>query len=70
MTTNFKSGAVRSSDTDGVRFDLVSPIGLEAVARAAAEGAEKYSDYNWEKGMPVNLLIVRAAVAGMVAQIP
>lgn len=57
MTTKFKSGAVRSSDTDGVRFDLVSPIGLEAVARAAAEGAEKYSDYNWEQGMPVNDLL-------------
>ena len=57
MTMKFKSGAVRSSDTQEVRYDLVSPIGLEAVARACAEGAEKYGDYNWEKGMPVNDLL-------------
>lgn len=57
MTMKFKSGAVRSSDTQDVRYDLVSPIGLEAVARACAEGAEKYGDYNWEKGMPVHDLL-------------
>lgn len=54
MTTKFKSGAVRSSDTSEVRYDLISPVGLEAVARACAEGAEKYGDYNWEKGMPAS----------------
>ena len=57
MTMKFKSGAVRSSDTKDVRYDLVSPIGLEAVARACAEGAERYGDYNWEKGMPVHDLL-------------
>lgn len=50
----FASGAVRSSDADDTRFDLVSPIGLERLAMTCAEGAEKYGDHNWTKGMPVS----------------
>ena len=48
----FDTGAQRSADAEHVRYDLISPVGLAAVARACAEGAVKYSDYNWEKGMP------------------
>jgi hypothetical protein len=59
-TVRYGSGAVRSSDAEATRYDLVSPIGLEAVARAAAEGAEKYSDFNWERGMPVGDLLNHA----------
>ena len=53
----FGTGAVRSSDAEDVRYDLISPIGLEAVARTCAEGAAKYGDFNWEKGMPVHDLL-------------
>jgi hypothetical protein len=53
----FQTGAVRSSDAEATRYDLVSPIGLEAVARTCAEGAAKYSDFNWERGMPVHDLL-------------
>jgi hypothetical protein len=53
----FQTGAVRSSDAEATRYDLISPIGLEAVARTCAEGAAKYSDFNWEAGMPVNDLL-------------
>lgn len=56
----FESGAVRSSDAERTRYDLISPIGLRAVAEACAEGAEKYGDFNWEKGMPVNDLLNHA----------
>lgn len=56
----YETGAVRSSDAEATRYDLVSPIGLEAVARAAADGAAKYSDYNWEAGMPVSDLLNHA----------
>ena len=56
-TAKFGTGAVRSSDVEQFRYDLVSPIGLREVARACAEGAEKYGDWNWEKGMPVHDLL-------------
>lgn len=56
----YGTGAVRSSDAESTRYDLISPIGLEAVARACAEGAAKYGDYNWERGMPVGDLLNHA----------
>ncbi len=59
-TVTYTTGAVRSSDAEATRYDLISPIGLEAVARTCAEGAEKYSDFNWEAGMPVNDLLNHA----------
>jgi hypothetical protein len=59
-TVRFQTGAVRSSDAEATRYDLISPIGLEAVARTCAEGAAKYSDFNWEAGMPVHDLLNHA----------
>ena len=56
-TAKFGTGAVRSSDVEEFRYDLISPIGLREVARACAEGAAKYSDFNWERGMPVHDLL-------------
>lgn len=56
-TSKFGTGAVRSSDVEEFRYDLISPIGLREVARACAEGAAKYGDWNWERGMPVNDLL-------------
>lgn len=59
-TVRFATGAVRSSDAEATRYDLISPIGLDAVARTCAEGAAKYSDFNWEAGMPVHDLLNHA----------
>lgn len=59
-TAKFGTGAVRSDAVEEFRYDLVSPIGLREVARACAEGAEKYGDWNWEKGMPVHDLLNHA----------
>lgn len=59
-TKKFTTGAVRSGDAEATRYDLISPIGLAAVARACAEGAEKYADYNWEKGMPAHDMLNHA----------
>jgi hypothetical protein len=59
-TVRFATGAVRSSDAEATRYDLISPIGLEAVARTCAEGAAKYGDWNWEAGMPVTDLLNHA----------
>jgi hypothetical protein len=60
ITAKFGTGAVRSASVEEFRYDLVSPIGLREVARTCAEGAEKYSDFNWEKGMPVHDLLNHA----------
>lgn len=49
----FSTGAVRSKDADSVRYDLISPIGLRQLAETYAEGAEKYGDNNWKKGLPI-----------------
>jgi hypothetical protein len=59
-TTKFATGAVRSADTQGVRYDLISPVGLRRVAETCKEGAEKYSDFNWERGMPIHDLLNHA----------
>jgi hypothetical protein len=60
VTQKFGTGAVRSDSFEEFRYDLVSPIGLREVARACAEGAEKYGDWNWENGMPVHDLLNHA----------
>lgn len=48
----FESGAVRSKDADNTRYDLISPIALRRLAETCAEGAKRYGDHNWLKGMP------------------
>jgi hypothetical protein len=35
----------------------MSPIALARYAAACGEGAAKYGDYNWEKGMPVSEIL-------------
>jgi hypothetical protein len=59
-TVVYKDGAVRSADAEATRYDLITPVGLAAVAAACAEGAEKYGDFNWERGMPANDLLNHA----------
>jgi hypothetical protein len=59
-TAKFGTGAVRSDTFEEFRYDLISPIGLREVARTCSEGAQKYSDFNWEKGMPVHDLLNHA----------
>lgn len=56
----YETGAVRSTDCNAVRYDLISPVGLEALARAYAEGAQKFGEFNWENGMPAVDLINHA----------
>jgi len=56
----YDTGAVRSADCDNVRYDLITPIGLRALARTYAEGAAKFGASNWENGMPVTDLLNHA----------
>lgn len=38
-------------DQGKLRMDLLPPDALEALARILTDGAEKYGEYNWSKGM-------------------
>lgn len=50
----FESGAVRDTTTGKGRFDLISPELYFRISKWAELGATKYSDRNWEKGMPIS----------------
>ena len=47
----FATGAVRDTREGKGRFDLISPFALMRLARWYQEGAKKYSERNWEKGI-------------------
>ncbi len=53
---HFDSGAVRAK-LDTVRYDLISPQALSRLAATYAEGARKYGDNNFRKGMEFSNLI-------------
>lgn len=58
--TQFSTGAVRSNDKAGVRYDLISPIGLRRIAETYKEGYDKYGPFNWERGMPISDILNHA----------
>lgn len=49
----FGTGAVRDMSKNKGRYDLISPIFLKRLARHFENGAIKYNDRNWEKGIPL-----------------
>ena len=50
----FASGAVRDTDDDKPRPDLVSPFALERLGEWLRLGAIKYEERNWERGIPIS----------------
>jgi len=56
----FSTGATRSADARGERWDLIPSVGLRRVAETSAEGAAKYGENNWKKGIPVSDLLNHA----------
>ena len=56
----FPTGAIRGTDADNERWDLITPIGLRRLAQTCAEGARKYGEYNWTKGIPASVMINHA----------
>lgn len=52
---DFATGSVRDAATGKGRYDLVSPIALQLLARVLERGAVKYEARNWEKGQPVSV---------------
>lgn len=49
----FKTGAVRDIQKGKGRYDLISPIFMKRLAQHMENGAVKYGDRNWEKGIPL-----------------
>lgn len=49
-----ESGAVRDTREGKGRYDLISPFALRRLAIHYQNGAAKYADRNWEKGMAVS----------------
>lgn len=53
----FNSGAVRDTADGKSRIDLISPYAQWRAGEWLREGAEKYSERNWEQGMPISRCI-------------
>jgi hypothetical protein len=51
---DFGTGATRSKDADGERYDLISPFALKRVAKIMAEGVITHGEANWEMGIPLD----------------
>lgn len=51
---SFDTGAVRDIQEGKGRYDLLSPIFMKRLAQHTENGAKKYGDRNWEKGIPVS----------------
>lgn len=43
--------AIREPSTGRGRFDLITPFGIDRLAKWYELGSAKYADRNWEKGM-------------------
>ena len=54
---SFDTGAVRDSATLKPRIDLISPFALQRVGEWLRLGAQRYTERNWEKGIPVSRCI-------------
>ena len=53
----FSTGAVRDVTTDKGRFDLLPARAERELAIHFQQGARKYADRNWEKGIPLGVYI-------------
>ena len=54
---DFESGAMREPATGKGRYDLISPFALHRLAQHYENGAKKYSERNWEKGLPAGRML-------------
>lgn len=51
---DYGTGAIRETSEGKGRYDLISPEGLKRLAIWYENGAKKYADRNWEKGLPIS----------------
>lgn len=57
---SFETGAVRDTQDGKPRFDLISAPALSRLAQHMSNGAKKYGDRNWEKGIPTSRCLASA----------
>jgi len=50
----FSTGAVRDAADGKPRIDLISPFAEERLGEWLEQGCRKYSERNWEKGIPLS----------------
>ena len=50
----FSTGAIRDGQTGKGRFDLIPYYSVERLAKHFENGANKFSERNWEKGIPTH----------------
>lgn len=48
----FDTGAKRDTQDGKPRYSLISPFAMKRLAMLMVRGAEKYDEWNWERGMP------------------
>lgn len=53
----FKSGAVRDIQIGKGRYDLLPTRAIRRLAEHYENGAVKYGDRNWEKGIPLSRML-------------
>lgn len=53
----FETGAVRDMQEGKGRCDLLPACALLRLSRHYEAGANKYSDRNWEQGIPISVMI-------------
>ena len=51
----FETGAQRDSDEGKLRMSLIPQKQLKRVMKRYLDGAEKYGENNWMKGMPLSV---------------
>ena len=54
---DFEGGAVRDTEEGKPRYDLIPPTALKRLAIHYANGAKKYNEHNWTKGIPISRCI-------------
>jgi hypothetical protein len=67
----FSTGAVRENDEGKGFFSFIPPNALRSLARRFEDGAKKYSDHNWQNGMPLSRYydaIMRHSLAALEGQ--
>lgn len=57
LKDTYASGAARSSAEGRGRFDLIPHPPMLAIARRYEEGAKRFGDFNWLKGVPLSRIL-------------
>lgn len=55
INRQFKTGAQRDTDRGKMRMSLIPQQELKRVMKRFLDGAEKYGENNWMKGMPLSV---------------